>query len=61
MGFFCCLRFKEKRPDANRIGRCAPLSLLIQARKRRWIRSNRPQNACHKLPGINQAFPETIG
>ena len=34
MGFLCCLRFKEKRPDANRIGRCAPLSLVIQARKR---------------------------
>jgi hypothetical protein len=34
MGFFCCLRFKEKRPDAARIGRCAPLSLVIQARKR---------------------------
>ncbi|OMP93771.1 hypothetical protein BZP36_14645 [Raoultella terrigena] len=35
MGFFCCLRFKEKRPDANRIGGFVPLSLLIQARMAR--------------------------
>ncbi|WP_227698165.1 hypothetical protein, partial [Raoultella sp. 18117] len=46
---------QEKRPDAARIGRCAPRSLTVRVLKNSRIRSNRPQDARHKLPYINQA------
>ena len=56
-GVFLLSAVHEKRPDAARIGRCAPRSLTLQPLKRRRTRSNRSQNARYILPGINQAFP----
>jgi hypothetical protein len=46
-GVFLLSAIQGKRPDAARIGRFVPLSLLIQAR-------NGPQDARHQRPGIKQ-------